>query len=321
MSSNLSNAGPRYSMSPSSPKLRGVWCATLTPLAADGRPDSARLADHVRRLFAAGVDGIALFGTTGEGQSFSSAERRAGLEALLAAGIEPHRMLVGTGCAALSETIELTRHAIACGCAGALVLPPFFFKDVGDEGVYASFARIADGAGDARLRMYLYHIPQVSGIAIAEGTIARLVRDYPTLIAGVKDSEGDLQHSLRLLSAFPDLAIFVGFEPHLPAALAAGGAGTICGIANLYPRLIRRLFDSATKPDGREALRIVERFIGALQGYPLFAAFKALLAELSGDGAWNALRPPLVPLEPSQRTAWLAAAAACGLSPADTAIR
>jgi 4-hydroxy-tetrahydrodipicolinate synthase len=300
-----------------SPTLRGVWCATLTPLAADGRPDHARLVAHVRRIFAARVDGIALFGTTGEGQSFSSAERRAGLDALLAAGIEPKRVLAGTGCAALTETVELTRHAVACGCAGALVLPPFFFKDVGDEGVYASFARIADSVGDARLRMVLYHIPQVSGVAIAEPIIRRLVGDYPALIAGVKDSEGDLQHSLRLLSAFPQLAVFVGFEPHLPATLAAGGAGTICGIANLYPRLIRRLYDGAAEPDGRAALRTVERFIAALEGYPLFAAFKALLAELSGDGAWNALRPPLVPLEPSQRAAWLAAVAACGLSPAD----
>src|SRR5690348_16288650 len=112
------------------PTLHGVWCATLTPLGADGRPDHIRLAAHVRRIFAAGVDGIALFGTTGEGQSFSLAERRAGLEALLAAGIEPARILAGTGCAALPETVELTRHAVACGCAGALVLPPFFFKDV-----------------------------------------------------------------------------------------------------------------------------------------------------------------------------------------------
>ncbi|HUH91649.1 MAG TPA: dihydrodipicolinate synthase family protein [Casimicrobiaceae bacterium] len=314
----MSSSEQRPPSGPSPPKLRGVWSATLTPLAADGRLDQARLIAHVRRIFATGVDGVALFGTTGEGQSFSAAERRAGLEALLADGIDPKQVLAGTGCAALPETIELTRHAVACGCAGALVLPPFFFKEVSDEGVYASFARIADAVGDARLRMYLYHIPQVSGIAIGEQAIRRLVRDYPALIAGVKDSQGNLGHSLQLLSDFPQLAIFVGFEPHLPPALAAGGAGTICGIANLYPRLIRRLFDSAAAPEGREALRTVERFVAALQGYPLFAAFKALLAELSGDAAWNALRPPLVPLEPSQRVAWLAAVAACGLSPADT---
>ena len=275
--------------------LRGVWCATLTPLSGDGRPDHARLAAHVRRIFAAGVDGIALFGTTGEGQSFSVAERRAGLEALLAAGIEPSRILAGTGCAALPETIELTRHAVMCGCAGALVLPPFFFKDVSPEGVYASYARIAESVADARLRLYLYHIPQVSGVAIPDEAIARLERAYPTLLAGVKDSECNLEHSLRLLASFPKLSIFVGFEPHLPAALAAGGAGTICGIANLYPRLIRRLYDHANDPRHRDDLARVERFIAVLENYPLFPAFKALQAELTRDPAWSALRPLRLP--------------------------
>jgi 4-hydroxy-tetrahydrodipicolinate synthase len=270
-------------------------------------------------LFAAGVDGIALFGTTGEGQSFSVAERLAGLEALLDAGVDPARIIAGTACAALPETIELTRHAVACGCAGALVLPPFFFKDVSDDGVYASYARVIDALADARLRLFLYHIPQVTGAPIADAVIARLAAAYPKLIAGVKDSEGNLGHTQRLLAAFPELAIFVGHEPHLPAALAAGGAGTICGIANLYPRLIRRLFDRAREPGHREELARVERFIAALNGYPLFAAFKALQAELTGDSAWNALRPPLVSLDPGARSAWLEAVAACGIARSDAA--
>src|SRR5206468_6409612 len=165
------------------------------------------------------------------------------------------------GCAALPETSELTRHAVACGCAGALVLPPFFFKDVGDDGVYASFARVIDRVADARLRLFLYHIPQVSGVPIGDAAIARLAASYPSVLAGVKDSECNLEHSLRLLASFPKLPIFVGFEPHLPAARAAGGVGTICGIANLYPRLIRRLFDRALAPDHRADLARVERFI------------------------------------------------------------
>jgi 4-hydroxy-tetrahydrodipicolinate synthase len=297
--------------------LRGVWCATLTPVGPDGGVDDARLVEHVRRLLASGVDGIALFGTTGEGQSFSAAERRAGLESVLAAGIEPGRVLAGTGCAALPETLELTRHAVDCGCAGALVLPPFFFKDVGAEGIYASFARIIEGVGDERLRLYLYHIPQVSGVAIPQAAVARLKDAYPAQVAGIKDSQCNLEHSLSLLAAFPQLSIFVGFEPHLPAALAAGGAGTICGIANLYPKLIRRLADRASDPGDREDLATVERFIAALEPYPLFPAFKALQAELTGDAGWNALRLPLVPLDAKTRAAWLAAAAACGIARAD----
>jgi 4-hydroxy-tetrahydrodipicolinate synthase len=299
--------------------LRGVWCATLTPLGADGALDHARLADHVRRIFAAGVDGIALFGTTGEGQSFSVAERRAGLEVLIAAGIDPARIVAGTGCAALPETIELTRHAVECRCAGVLALPPFFFKDISAAGVYDCFARIADGVADDRLRLYLYHIPQISGVPVHQEAIRKLVQAYPRVIAGVKDSEGNLEHTLRLLGAFPQLAVLVGHEPHIPAALAAGGAGTICGIANLYPHLIRRLFDQASDSDHRDDLATVERFLGALKAYPLFPAFKALQAELTGDPSWSALRPPLLPLEPRERSAWLAAVTACRIPPSDAA--
>ena len=294
--------------------VQGVWCAVLTPFDAAGLPDSARLARHVRRILAAGVDGIALFGTTGEGQSLSLKERRAGLDALLAAGIAPSRIVAATGCASLPETVELTRHAVQATCAGALVLPPFFFKAVTDEGVFASYARLIDGVGDARLPLYLYHIPQVSGVAISSSVIERLAIDYPGILAGVKDSECNLDHTRRLLSRFGDLAIFVGFEPHLPAALAAGGAGTICGIANLFPRLLRRLYDHAHAADYHDDLKRVEAFIAALERYPLFAAFKALQAELSRDDGWAALRPPLVALDSEARRAWLADVAASGVA-------
>ena len=293
--------------------VQGVWCAVLTPFDSAGLPDSARLARHVRRILAAGVDGIALFGTTGEGQSLSLKERRAGLDALLAAGIAPSRIVAATGCASLPETIALTRHAVESNCAGALVLPPFFFKAVTDEGVFASYARVIDGVGDARLPLYLYHIPQVSGVAISSSVIERLAIDYPGVLAGVKDSECNLDHTRRLLSRFGDLAIFVGFEPHLPAALAAGGAGTICGIANLFPRLLRRLYDNALTADHHDDLKRVESFIAALERYPLFAAFKALQAELADDDGWAALRPPLVALDSEARRAWLADVAASGV--------
>jgi len=294
-------------------KVQGVWCAVLTPFDAAGLPDHSRLAQHVRRILAAGVDGIALFGTTGEGQSLSLNERRAGLDALLAAGIAPERILAGTGCASLPETVELTRHAVQATCAGALVLPPFFFKEVTDEGVFASYAHIIDGVGDARLQLYLYHIPQVSGVAISPTVIERLAAAYPAILAGIKDSECNLDHTRRLLFRFRELAIFVGFEPHLPAALAAGGAGTICGIANLFPRLLRRLYDNALDARHEDDLKRIETFIAVLERYPLFAAFKALQAELSGDPGWAALRPPLVALDSSARLAWLAEVAGSGV--------
>ncbi len=294
---------------------RGVWCAVLTPLAADGAPDVARLATHTKRLFSAGVDGIALFGTTGEGQSFSVAERRAALDELLAAGIEPARIIAATGCAALPDTIELTCHATRSGCAGVLIVPPFFFKGVSDAGVFGSYARVIDAVADARLRLYLYHIPQVSGVPIGLDVIQRLVDAYTGQIAGVKDSDGNLGHTRALLARFPRLAVFVGHEPHLPAALAAGGAGTICGIANLFPRLIRRLHDHASTDRHHEDLARVERFIAEVGRYPLFAAFKAIQAHLSADAPWDALRLPLTPLDNDERRRMLAAVNTTGIVP------
>ncbi len=298
-----------------SKSIRGVWCATLTPFDAEGRPDHARLATHAKRLFANGVDGIALFGTTGEGQSLSLAERRAGLDALLAAGIPASQIVAGTGCAALPETIELTRHAVQAGCAGALVLPPFFFKGVSDEGVYAGYARLIDTVADARFRMYLYHIPQVTGVAIPHDVISRLTTTYPGVVAGIKDSAGDFTHTRQLLERFRTLAIFVGHEPHLPQAVAAGGAGTICGVSNLYPRLLRRLYDQSVAGTAGEDLARVKAFIASLDNVPLFGALKAMMSELTGDSAWDALRPPLVALDRSARPGWLAAVARAGIVP------
>lgn len=141
---------------------------------------------------------------------------------------------------------------------------------------------------------------------ISPTVIERLFAGYSDVLAGVKDSEGNLDHTRRLLSHFRELAILVGFEPHLPAALAAGGAGTICGIANLFPRLMRRLYDNALASNHGDDLKRIESFIAALERYPLFAAFKALQAELTGDAGWAALRPPLVALDSAARRAWLA---------------
>ena len=276
--------------------IRGVWCATLSPLDGRGGLDHRRNAEHARRLFAAGVDGIAPFGTTGEGQSFSVAERKEGLEALIDEGIAPSRILAATGCAALPEAIDLTRHAVEWGCAGVLVLPPFFWKGVTDDGLYASYAALIEGVADLRLRLYLYHIPQISAVPVPAAVIERLCVAFPGVVAGVKDSAGDLAHTLALAARFPELAIFTGHEPHLPRMLAAGGAGTVCGIANLFPQLLRRLFDGAGTPDGDAALAAIRAFLDVALDYPLMPAFKALQATLTGDAAWTAVRPPLAPL-------------------------
>ena len=283
---------------PSSPAIRGLWCASLTPLARDGNVDHARFAAHVHRLFAQGVDGVAPFGTTGEGQSFAVDERRAGIDALLAAGVPGGRIAAATGCAALSESIALSRHAVHAGCAICLVLPPFFWKEPSDDGLYAWYAALIEGVGDPRLRLFLYHLPQVSAVPLSVDLVARLARDFPGIVAGVKDSEGNWDHTSALLARVPQLAIMVGHEPHLPRLLRAGGAGTICGVANIYPGLVRALMGPDVTPDAEAR---IATFITIAFQQPFLSGFKAMVAAQTGDGGWCAVRPPLVPLDDAQR--------------------
>jgi len=170
---------------PASLSHQGVWPAMLTPLQAHGALDHARLVSHAKRLLAAGCSGVTLFGTTGEGPSFSVAERMAALEALLQGGVSPQQLLVHTSCAALPDTVALTRHAAQHAVHGCLVLPPFFFKGVSDEGILNAYIQVIEGVGHANWRLYLYHIPQVIGVHLTHGVIAELLKRYPKIIAGI----------------------------------------------------------------------------------------------------------------------------------------
>jgi len=186
-------------------------------------------------------------------------------------------------------------------------LPPFFLKGIGDEGVYASYARLIESVGDGRLRVYLYHIPQVTAVPIGHAAIERLLVAFPGVIAGIKDSSGDLAHSLDLVRRFPSLNVMVGHEPHLQKLLLAGGAGTIGGLANLYPETLRRLHDA---PTDTAPLDFVQRLIDILKQYPLMPAIKATRALLANDAAWCTVREPLISLDEAQRRALAAAVGA-----------
>lgn len=294
-----------------SPLISGLWCATLTPVMRDGGIDHARLADHVRWLFAQGVDGIAPFGTTGEGQSFALDERRAGVDALLHAGIAANRIVPGTGCASLPETVMLSRHAVAAGCAACLVLPPFFWKAPSDEGLFAWYSRVIEGVADARLRVFLYHLPQVSSVPLSVGLVARLATAFPGVVAGIKDSEGNWEHTSALLARVPQLTIVIGHEPHLPRLLRAGGAGTICGVANTQPALVRALLQPGVSADDE---RRIAQFIEIAFRQPFLAGFKSMVADRLNDPEWLHVRAPLMPLTPTQRNALRAALDGAGFS-------
>ena len=279
-------------------RVRGLWCANLTPLDREGRVDATRLAAHARLLFSQGVDGIAPFGTTGEGPSFSVAERRSGLDALLAGGIGAGRIVAGTGGAALTDAVELTRHAISVGVSRCLVVPPFFFKEVADEAVFAFFAQLVDAVNDPRLRLYLYHIPQFSGVAIRPGVVARLAEAFPGVVAGVEDSAGEWANTEQHHERAPALDILVGHEPHLPKLMRAGGAGTICGVANVYPGVVRALLARDVQPEDETR---IQRFIEILFRFPFLPAFKAIKSAQVDDAGWRTVRAPWLPLPDAQR--------------------
>lgn len=292
----------------------GVWCATLTPQTADGAVDIGLLAQHCRNLMAAGIDGVAPFGTTGEGQSFTVAERKATLDGMLKAGIPADKIMFGIGAAAIGDAAELGRHAVAAGVAKVLLLPPFFFKNVDDEGVYASFARTIDLVGDERLRVFAYHIPQLSAVPIFSGALRRLMTRYPRIVVGLKDSFANWPETEQRLRDFPDLTIFVGAEHHLQNALAHGGVGTLCGTANLVPGVMRKLFDHANTPAAAPQQAAIEALIKIIVQGGFVARMKTMLAHQSGDARWRHVRAPLHAISAEEERELLRAASAAGFA-------
>ena len=277
--------------------LRGIWPALLTPLAEDLGMDHVRFAAHSRSLLAAGCGGVTPFGTTGEGPSFSLAERRDAVDALVTNGVPARQILVSVSCAALPETLELTRHALSIGAHGCLMMPPFFLKGVSDQGVIDAYRYVIDRAADARLKLYLYHIPQVSGVGLTQAVIAALRRSYPQTIVGIKDSGCELQESLALAKAFmPGLTVYVGNEPDLPELGRRGSTGAVSGLANFMPRLVDRLVMQPDAPGTAQDLARVKRLLALLGGYSLTPALKGIMAVLTGERTWLRVRPPLVAL-------------------------
>lgn len=268
--------------------IRGFWVAAATPLTTDGGVDHARLAAHAFGLFGKGVDGVVLFGTTGEGTSFSIAERISAVEALLKAGIATDRIGIGGGFPAITDAIALARSALRVGLTHVLMLPPYFDRSVTPEGIEDAFAAVIDGVADDRLRVTLYHIPQVSGVGVPAAVAANLRRRYGRLVAGLKDSSADFSQFRAFRAAAPDLAITVGNETDIARAIREGGTGTICGMANIVPELVKAMIE-ATDVEAR-----MQAAIDVVAGGPSFTAtLKAVLAAQSGEAGWLRVRPPL----------------------------
>lgn len=271
-------------------RIEGLWVALPTPLRADGAVDHGLLARYSQSMLAGVCDGLVPFGTTGEGTSFSAAERLAAVEAMLDAGIAPDRIALGVGYPSVPDTVALTKGALGLGLRHVLILPPYFYRDAPATGLEDAFAAIIDAVGDARLRASLYNIPQVSGVAVPPQAVANLRARYGVQVAGVKDSSGEFAQFLAYRDAAPDVAITVGSEADIGRALQKGGAGTICGMVNLVPRLVQAMFTdlAAEAPMRRAVAQIEGQFI---------ATMKSAIAAQTGEPGWARVRPPLRPAD------------------------
>jgi 4-hydroxy-tetrahydrodipicolinate synthase len=289
---------------PSADRIRGVLSPVVTPFDRELRPDGQRLATHCRWLLEQGV-GLAVFGTNSEANSMAVAEKIALLDTLVAAGIPPTRMMPGTGTCAFPDTVELTRHAVQLGCAGVLMLPPFYYKGVSDEGLFRSYAEVIERVGDSRLRIYLYHIPPVAQVPISLALIERLLKAYPGTIAGVKDSSGDWANTSAMLEQFQPhgFDVFAGSEAFLLRTLRGGGMGCITAAANVNPGPIAQLARSWQQPDADDQQAALNAVRAVFQQFPMIPALKAAIAQYANDPAWATMRPPLVALDQAQRAA------------------
>ncbi len=278
--------------------LFGIWAPCLTPIKSDFMIDGSRLLEHVHWLLSNGCHGIVLFGTTGEAASFSVTERIAALETLVSGGISPAKIMVGNGFTALSDTIEITQHAVGQGCRKVLMVPPFYFKDPSLAGLVAYYRHVFDKTNCPDLKVLLYHFPRMSNIPITFDLIDALIGSHGDMIVGLKDSSGEWESVRQYVQRFPKLAIFPGTDDLLLKGLKSGCVGTITATADINPHGIRRVFDLWQDGDAPESEQKSAETVRAIVfRYPLAPALKAVHEVLRSDSGWGRVRPPLTPLK------------------------
>jgi 4-hydroxy-tetrahydrodipicolinate synthase len=295
-------------------RIEGVLAPVITPFRKDYAPDAPRFVRHCRWLLKSGCAGLAVFGTNSEANSMSVAEKRALLEALVAGGVPASALMPGTGHCALSDSIEMTRAAVELGCAGVLMLPPFYYKGVSDEGLYRNFAEVIERVGDERLQLYLYHIPPVAQVAITLPLIEKLLSKYPGLVAGVKDSSGDWSNTKAMLDAFAKegFDVFAGSEVFLLDNMRHGGKGCITATGNINPGPIANVYRNWRSADADRLQAGISATRKIVQKQPMIPALKAAVAHFGNDREWKTCRPPLVELTAAQEETLIAELKAAG---------
>ncbi len=289
--------------------VSGVFCASATPVLQDGTPDHAAFAAHCKALIDEGCDGVALLGTTGEANSFSIAQRQGLLEKLIAAGLDPQRLLPGTSQTNIPDSITLVKHAVEAGVKACVVLPPFYYKGVSDEGLFRFYAELVEGVGRDDLRVILYHIPPIAQIGISLELTARLREAFPGIFVGVKDSSGKIESMRAFAEAFSDFSVLAGADPFMLPLLKAGGAGCITSSSNLIGKHLRVVFDNWFDESRAELVDAAQARINAWRdlsnAYVQLPTIKAMLARRRNHDGWTRVRPPLVELTADEiATVW-----------------
>ena len=284
-------------------KLAGIFAAAATPLKADLTIDEERLVRHCRWLLdEGGCDGVNLLGTTGEATSFSVEQRLGAMRAIAESGLPMSRFMVGTGAAAMRDAVTLTTAARELKFSGALLLPPFYYKNIAEEALEAYVASVIEAACGENFDLYLYHIPQVSTVPYPIAVVERLAKRFPKTLAGIKDSSGDLEHAKALVERIPSIAVFPGAETLLGLAPAVNFAGCISATTNVTGAIVSRGWKARSTEEGARALAAASAIRATMAEFPVIPAVKWLLADLQKDEEWRRVHPPLSPLA---ETDWL----------------
>jgi len=287
--------------------MNGVYAAVVTPLKPDLSCDVKELVGHCNNLISRGLTGVAIFGTTGEGPSFSTSEREKVIREVLEQGLDKSRVIVGTGAATVPDSIYLIKAGVALGYDTFLVAPPTFYKNVSDEGIANYYRGIAQEISNTNAKIIIYHIPQFTGVPITRSVIKPLREEYPEIFIGLKESEGNPQLAKSLIEDFPGFKVLIGNERQLIEGLRNGACGTICGVGNIYPELVCSVYKMGLQPasSGLTNPPELDLFRTVLGKLSLVASLKAVLEKRNGNGVWSRVRPPLVPLAPQERTTFI----------------
>lgn len=299
---------------PSPQPFAGVLVPVLTPFTPAGEPDAGRFISFCRFLLGQGADGLAIFGTTSEANSMSGAERMALLDKLIAAGIPAGKLMPGAGACSVTEATTLIKHAVGHGVGGVLMLPPFYYKGMTEQGVFDFIATVIDRVASPALRMYLYHIPPQTMIPFGIELVGKLIKAYPSTVVGLKDSSGDWSNTEALCKAYPGFGIFPGSEVFLLDGLRAGGVGCITASGNVNVPGIRKVYENWKTPQADQLQADITRVRMTIQKYPMVPALKRIVAHFHNDPDWAAVRPPMERLSDAQSKALLSDLAAIGYS-------